>query len=246
MATIIRLKGVKFNNPNLPIVDVTKHPAQLGLLAEWDMQTIIGTSLQDLSGNNNHAAMGATPNHSVISHGIQYPTNANDDVVAVSPLQSKQNDETIFCLVRKDADSATGFSLGAWNYKGRGFWWTGESGSKVINAIDGPTDSSFVGLPLNKEQWALIVLKANVDGSATFKELLTGHSNSKPIGSFTSAQYSVGGNYYGPAGSEARQWPSVGVTLGYCGVYDKALSDDEEGYLLDYIKAKMLQRGVVL
>ncbi|MDF4644911.1 hypothetical protein P3488_10370 [Vibrio parahaemolyticus] len=246
MATIIRLKGVKFNNPNLPIVDVTKHPAQLGLLAEWDMQTIIGTSLQDLSGNNNHAVMGSTPNHSVISQGIQYPTNANTDSVAVTSLTAKQKNTTVFSLVRRDTALSDGFMLGAWDYGGHGLWWTGSDPDKLANAIKGVPNDGFVGKSLSIGQWALLVLTLNEDGTATFKELLSGHSESETIGSFVGAEYAIGGNYFGPNGSEVRQFQSTGVTLGYCGVYDKALSDEAEGYLLDYIKDKMLQRGVAL
>lgn len=244
MATIIRLNGVKFNNPDLPIVDVDTHPAKSGLIAEWDMHTILGNALQDLSGNGYHANLGQTPNCEFTNAGVKYPAGSNGHNVAISPLQSPAKDFTMFVLVRRDYIGQNGFAMAAWEFGGYGIWWPGDPSK--LNAITG-TSALPNGLDQQVEQWCLVMLSIDSVGNVTFKDLLSDYVETGQQGKYGQVPISVGGAYYGVDGaSPIPQSPCNGATIAYTGMYNKVLNEYEQSVLLEYVQGKMLDRGVVI
>ena len=240
MSLVITLKGVSFNNPNLPVVDISKHPAESGLVAGFPMNSIINNQYIDVVGGFN-AQLGDAHTCIQLKEGIQIPDQRLNDNCALTSISSVNENTTYFALVRKDVSRIQGFILGAWNFAGFGFFPVNETNN--MGFINGNAENyTGPGISVNVGSWVLLVAKYE-NNRVTFRELLSNYTEQAVVINFRSMPLMIGG-YMGTDSSKSL--PPQGITYGFCGMYNKVLSDTEEKYLVDYLRVKMAERGVLL
>lgn len=248
MSTVIKLKNVNFNNPALPVVDTSKHPAQVGLAAEYDMLTFdTATQLRDLSGNGKHATFNATPTLS------SYGWIANGGKRAVTPLSSLGSNMSGFIVARVSALNYTDdrFMIANWGgYTGGLLRTGGASGSKNFGwQMGGPDKLTSLSELVVQNEWALLYFYIGSGGASNLKNLTKGTVGTTPVASGLTSDraWVIGGGYdVSNADTIASQWDLTNAEVAYCGFYNKVLTANQEAYLKDYITNKMLARGITV
>lgn len=93
MSLVITLKGVNFNNPNLPIIPLD-YPTE-GIEALYRMDSLIGSTVQDSSGNGNHAT--AYESVTQVAEGLRF-----DQGYLNTPIRPDSRGLTVFAVHRMD------------------------------------------------------------------------------------------------------------------------------------------------
>lgn len=93
MSLVITLKGVNFTNPNLPIIPMD-YPTE-GIEALYRMDSLIGSTVQDSSGNGNHAT--AYESVSQVSEGLRFNQGYLN-----TPIRPDSRGLTVFAVHRMD------------------------------------------------------------------------------------------------------------------------------------------------
>ncbi len=93
MSLVITLKGIKFNNPNLPIIPLDYPVDELEAL--YRMDSLIGSTVQDSSGKGNHAT--AYESVSRVAEGLRFNKGYLN-----TPIRPDSRGVTVFAVHRMD------------------------------------------------------------------------------------------------------------------------------------------------
>lgn len=249
MSTVIKLKNVTFNNPALPIVDTSKHPAQFGLVAEYDMLTFnSATVMKDLSGNGKHATFNAAPTLN------SYGWVGTGDCRALTGVTDLGSNMSGFLVCRvTDINQTDGrFYLSNWGqFSGGLLHPNGAAGSRKFGWQQGGGTSQYqsdLAEDIVDDKWYLMYFYIGAGGAANLKNLTDGTAGTTPIasGATSNRQWVIGGGYSPSSETVASQWDLAFGEIAYCGLYNKVLTANQEAYLKDYVASKVLSRGIVV
>lgn len=230
-------------DPRFPLLgagEITRF-AHEGMIAEWDMQTLIGSSLRDLTGQGNHALFNAPP--TVTSQGISFNGTYWADMTLPAPLL---NEFSFFLVHRVPGDGYLAF--GDRNASSKQGYSLRMFGNVQINSQSDFNDGT--GPVSNGTIWTATIVKVDAEGHARIKSLTGGILGYTHVlradGDDVRTLWRIGAGIANLSGTDSAYLPLASGTLAYAGIFSRMPSEDQDAALLSYLRTALAPRGITL
>lgn len=219
--------------------------ARRHLVAEFDMQTLSGSVLTDLSGNGNNATFTAAP--TVTAEGITFNGTYYADFVLAAALQENYS----FVVVMKGAPSGY-IVFGSRNVTdGIGAWLRNNSPGPILSAGVESNDCT-ISPALTGSAYAALIGKVYPGNQARGKVLgsgILGYRNTlRPDFVLdTRTRWRIGGAAQTSGGDHNAPYLLLDTgTIAYIMLFNTVTDEDQDGAILEYITATLAPRGITL
>jgi hypothetical protein len=215
--------------------------AHEGMIVEWDMKTLVGNSLRDLTGQGNHALFNAAP--TVTAQGISF----NGTYWADALIQPALKNEFSFFLVSKvPGDGYIAFgNRNATTQQGHSLRMLPNmqlNGQSDFNDCAGPVSNGNV--------WTAVIVKVDAEGHARIKSLTGGILGYTHIlradGDDLRTLWRIGAGIGNLNGTDSAYLPLASGVLAYAGIFNRMTSEDQDAALLSLLRASLTPRGIAL
>jgi len=215
--------------------------AHEGMIAEWDMKTLNGNSLRDLTGQGNHALFNAAP--TVTAQGISFNGTYWADMTLTAPLL---NEFAFFLVHRVPADGYLAF--GDRNASTRqGYCLRMINYAQVYSQSD---SNEGLGPVSNGNIWTATIVKVDAEGHARIKSLtggVLGYTHAlRADGDDLRTMWRIGAGIANLNGADSVYQPLMSGTLAYAGIFNRMPSEDQDAALASYLRAALAPRGIVI
>lgn len=238
MSTLLSLRTSP-DNMALHVRDTASVAALSGILAEWDMKTIAGTAMTDVSGNGNTATFTGTP--TITAFGVSF----NGTYWADATIAALPGDNFSFFYVAKIFGEGY-YAMGSFNNAlgPMGHAFRAMPGFTELFASD-LNNSSQVGSPMANDKWYSAF--ANIDKRhGRVRGITQGPGLWAPTlrednAASTRTRWRIGAAF---TTAEAALLPLVSGEIAYCGIFKRVLSEGDIYRLIPYIQSKLTPRGI--